>query len=91
MREYGIISNRIFDVLAAGGFVISDEISEIAEVFAGSVIVYRGVKDLKEKVQYYMENKEERERLAKKGQEIVLAGHTFAFRVDKICELLGRI
>ncbi len=91
MREYGIISNRIFDVLAAGAFVISDEIPEVAEVFAGSVVSYRGVEDLKEKVQYYMENREERERLVKKGQEIVLSGHTFAYRVDRICEVLGRI
>ncbi len=71
MREYGIISNRIFDALAVGAFVISDDIPEITTLFEGNVVTYQTKEDLKEKIDYYLEHTEERDRMAKRGQEIV--------------------
>lgn len=88
MREYGIISNRIFDALAVGAFVISDYIPEIDTLFDGAVVTYQTKEDLKEKVDYYLEHDEEREKLAKRGQEIVLSQHTFKERVGAIIRVL---
>jgi len=84
MKQYGVISNRIFDALAVGAFVISDHIQEIEEVFEGSVITYQSKDDLKKKVDYYLKNDKERELLAKRGQEIVLNKHTFRKRIERI-------
>ena len=41
MREHGFISNRPYDVLAAGGRVISDDVPGIAEEFRGVVPTFR--------------------------------------------------
>lgn len=89
MREYGIISNRIFDALAVGAFVISDYIPEINTLFEGNVVTYQTKEDLKEKVDYYLKHTEEREQMAKRGQEIVLRSHTFRDRTGKILAILG--
>lgn len=86
MRGYGIISNRIFDALAVGAFVISDDIPEITTLFEGNVVTYQTKEDLKEKIDYYLEHTEERDQMAKRGQEIVLNSHTFK---DRIKEILG--
>ena len=88
MREYGIISNRIFDALAVGAFVISDSMDSIHEIFDGSVVTYTGSDDLHQKIEYYMSHDEEREKLAKQGQEIVLQQHTFTQRIEKICSVM---
>lgn len=88
MKEYGIISNRIFDALAVGSFIISDYMPEIDSTFGGAVVTYQTKEDLKEKIDYYLEHDEEREQLAKKGQEIVLASHTFSARCKQIVDVI---
>lgn len=90
MKEYGIISNRIFDALAVGAFVISDYLSEIEDVFDGAVVTYQTKEELKEKVDYYMEHNKAREELAAKGKELVLKEHTFAVRCKEIVKVLER-
>ena len=41
MASLGIISNRLYDVTAAGGVAISDDVEGIEEMFPGHVRVYR--------------------------------------------------
>ena len=89
MKETGIVSNRLFDALAAEAFIISDEMPEIAEIFEGTVVTYKDCKDLKEKVDYYMEHPKEAEKLAERGHQLVLEKHTFAKRMDKLVQDLS--
>lgn len=46
MQRNGFISNRIFDVVAAGGRVISDNVDGIEELFDGAVVTYRDPEEL---------------------------------------------
>ena len=41
MREHGFVSNRIYDALACGACVISDEVAGLDEMFGGAVATYR--------------------------------------------------
>lgn len=91
MRDNGIISNRIFDALAVGAFVISDEIPELDALFEGNVVTYHDREDLKEKIDYYMTHDEEREKKAKAGQQIVLKAHTFRDRVKDMVEVFDKL
>ncbi len=88
MREYGIISNRIFDALHAGAFIISDHLPEIDSVFDGSVITYTDREDLAKKIDYYMQHDKERDTLAKKGQQIVVQQHTFKQRMQVMSDCI---
>ncbi|SFC43073.1 Glycosyltransferase, GT2 family [Nocardioides terrae] len=47
MRRHGFISNRIFDALASGARVISDDVEGLADLFGGAVQVYRTPEDLR--------------------------------------------
>ncbi len=40
MRDQGFISNRLFDVVSAGGRVLSDDVSGIREIFGNAVVTY---------------------------------------------------
>lgn len=88
MREKGFISNRIFDGFASGAFIISDEIVGAKEIFGDSLITYQNRDDLNHLINYYLENDEEREKLAENGRNIVLNYHTFEKRAERILEII---
>lgn len=91
MRDYGIVSNRIFDALAANAFIVSDYLPEIEELFDGCVATYKNPAELNSVVDYYLNHENERREKADKGRQIVLAKHTFKDRmlvVDKVFQNL---
>lgn len=91
MKDLDFPSNRLFDALACGTFVISDDIPSAKTLFEDSIITYDGADDLDEKIKYYLNNPQEREELGQKGKEIVLKNHTFDNRVDEIISALKNI
>lgn len=46
MRREGFVSNRLFDVVAAGGRAISDDVEGIAELFGAAVRTYDQIPEL---------------------------------------------
>lgn len=88
MRLKDFPSNRLFDALACGTFVISDEIDSAKTIFEDNIITYTNSEDLEKKLDYYLSHNEERELIAKKGQDLVLKNHTFDIRVDEILKTL---
>lgn len=91
MRQEGIVSNRVYDALAAEAFVLSDYMPEIEEIFEGCVLTYKNEEEFQEKVDYYMKHPKERETLAKRGREIVLQKHTFKHRVQVMMEDMEKL
>lgn len=47
MAAHGFIANRVFDAVAAGARVVSDDVVGIEETFAGAVQVYRSIDELR--------------------------------------------
>lgn len=70
MRELGVISNRIFDVTACQGFIISDYMPEIEEIYGDSVPMYKNEREFKTLIDYYLGHPEERKEKAKKAHLI---------------------
>ena len=91
MRDHGFISNRIFDALAAGVCVLSDEVAGLEEVFGDLVPVYSDPGSLKALVDRYLLDDSERSEAARKGREIILSGHTFAHRAAEFTEAVTPI
>jgi O-antigen biosynthesis protein len=89
MRAEGFISNRIYDVLASGGFVISDHVEGIEEEFDDAVPTYDRPEELRDLVDRYLADPEERRRRAERGRRAVLERHTFEQRVSVILDVAG--
>ncbi len=81
---------RIFDIMGAGGFVISNYQSELADhfVIGEDVVVYEDLDDLAHKAAYYLAHDKEREAIARNGYEKIRASHTFEARIEKMFEQL---
>lgn len=73
MNREGFLNPRLFDVLASGGFCISDKNSGIDEIFGDAIPQYESPQHLRELIDYYISHPDERLKLMEKGREIALS------------------
>ena len=80
---------RILDIMACGGFVLTNAQPELAEYFdiGNEIVVYEDMKDLVMKVRYYLEHDEERLRIARNGYKKVCEEFTFDNRIKTMLEI----
>jgi spore maturation protein CgeB len=83
MRREGFLNPRILDALASGGFVISDRVKGIGELFGRSVPVYDTPEELRNMIDRFMRDDAGREHLAAEGRRIALR-YTYSACVRKI-------
>lgn len=91
MRYFGFVSNRIYDVTAAGGFVFTDYLPEIEAAYGDSIAMYRDFDEFKEKLSYYLEHPEIRVAMAKRAQEITLQNFTNEIIAEKFSDIFKNI
>jgi len=66
-------NQRMFEVMGAGGFLITREAPNFQEDFPENIfIAYKDEGDLIQNLNYYLKNKEEREKITKNAQRFVL-------------------
>lgn len=86
MRDLGIISNRVYDALACGAFVVSDRVPGIDEEFDGAVATFTTADELDELIRRSLADPAGRGEAAARGRAAVLERHTFSQRVERILE-----
>jgi spore maturation protein CgeB len=81
----------VWDVLAAGGFLLTNYQTEIPDYFeiAGDLDVYENLDDLKEKIKFYLRHEDIRRQIAENGREKVRKYHTYYDRIGTILEILN--
>ena len=78
---------RVLDVLACGGFVLSNYQEELAEYFRPEeLVMYEDAEDMFYKAKYYLEHEKERQRIAHAGAERVRRDFTFRERLSRMFE-----
>ncbi len=91
MKQFGFISNRIFDATACGSLIISDYMPEIEQIYGDSVPMYHNDEELYELVQYYLTHEDERLEKAKRAQEITLKHFTAEKAAAQFLEIMAQI
>ena len=89
--RWGEITRRIFEGMACGKMVLCDRLEKskkLDELFIDGedIVYYDDIFDCVEKMNYYRENEEERERIANNGFKKVLENHTQKQRVDFVIQ-----
>lgn len=84
------VNLRLFEALAAGCFLLTDDCEEIAELFEVGVEieVFKNATELREKVAYYLAHPAEREAIAKRGHAKFLKSYTWQARVLDLSDRL---
>ena len=83
MRYYGFISNRIYDVTASGGFILTDYMPEIEAIYGNSVAMYKNFEEFKFKLSYYLTHPKERQMMSQKARQITLQNFTHEIAAKK--------
>lgn len=81
---------RVFDILGAKGFCITNYQPELAEIFeiGKDLVVYDSIPDLLDKVSYYLEHEKEREEIAYNGYRKVCDTCDYELRISQMMNLV---
>ena len=94
LYQKNTINMRVFDVLAAGGFVLTEDTDAIQNIFVANehVAIYnvskKSQKTPSEQISWWLEHPKERKRIAEFGQQEVLKKHLISHRVDTMLQYI---
>jgi len=84
-------SNRAFNAMGSGAFFLNHEVDKLDLIWKNGyhcVTYNHTFDDLKEKIDYYLEHKNEREQIAKTGKQNVLQDHSLEQRIHEYWNLM---
>ncbi len=84
------LNPRTFELAAAGVFQLVDKRSLLAEAFeeGAEMVTFSNVRDLREKIDYYLSHPDERIAIAQRAQARALREHTYGHRVQKMLSVI---
>ncbi len=90
--QVGGLNTRTFEVLAAGGFELVDNVAGLEENFEGGreIVSYTSPAHFRELADYYLAHPDEREAISKRGRARVLRDHTYEERLKTILRTMTR-
>jgi len=86
------VNQRVFDVPAAGGFMLTDFKEQLAEVLepGREVVCYHQPEEIPELIRFYLSHPEARRQIIDRGRARVLREHTYRHRVQEMLAVLRR-
>lgn len=87
------VNMRVFEAMACGALLVTDRIGNgLLDLFeeGRQIVTYQTEDELLDRVSYYLDHAEEREKIARAGQALVLANHTYRQRVECILNTISR-
>lgn len=84
MRREGFISNRLYDVVAAGGRAISDDVEGIEEIFGGAVRTFRDEPELVELTEAPLDDRFAGDAEVARVSARIRADHSFDARAEHL-------
>lgn len=82
---------RAFDIMGAGGFLLSNYQEELAEDFINEedMVIYESVEDAVAKIEFYLSHEELRSKIAANGRRKTLEEHSLQECFEKILNVAG--
>jgi spore maturation protein CgeB len=78
------VNVRCFEAAGAGAFQVVDWRQGLNQLFeqGKELVTFRGISDLREKIDYWLPREQERKEIAAAGQRRACRDHTYALRLD---------
>ncbi|MBF0571574.1 MAG: glycosyltransferase [Candidatus Omnitrophica bacterium] len=83
------ISPKIFEAMACGCFVLTDQQKDVDKLFKNKqhLVAFDNEDDLRENIKYYLTHDEERKRIAFNGYQEVILHHRYQDRIKQILSM----
>lgn len=95
-RQWGMWNNRVFEALAAGALLISDEAAGLVDEFGDAVVTTRGGEESAVQIERFLRDPRGRRRRGDIGRGLVTQGYTYHHAAARLrdhylslCELRG--
>ncbi len=83
------VNPRLFEIAATKSFQLVDFRAPIPELYdEGEIEIFKSIDELKEKIEYYLNNREERLKIAEKSYLRTITEHTYWHRLKEIFTIL---
>jgi spore maturation protein CgeB len=88
--EYLGINARTYEIAGCGGFQLVNNRAGLQELFlpGEEIVVYETVKELKEKIELFLNDPQERNRIAENGYKRAHKDHTYEIRLNLMLETI---
>ena len=82
---------RVLDVMAAGGFLLTNAQPELEFFFkeGESIATFHGLEEMEDKIEYYLSHEQERRRIIENAYKIVESQFDYKVRLPQIFEMAG--
>lgn len=92
-QSIGAVNPRTFETFGSGSMLLTDRRLQGIPDFKENrdYVVYEGLRDLIDKVRFYLENEDTLQQIAASGHSIAEEGHTFAHRAATILSRLSSL
>lgn len=83
-------SPRVYETLSCKCFLIADNQRDAASLFDDGthLVIFKDIRELREKIKHYLEHPEEREKLVEAGYREVTEKHTYYHRIKKMLHIV---
>ncbi len=84
------VNPRTFEIAACEGFQLVDYRLELPELFSigKEIVCFESIGDLRDKINYYLNNPDERQEIALRGRERVEKEHTYELRMEEMLNFI---
>lgn len=90
MKTNGFVNNRVYDVFACGGFVLSDYVKGMEKIFGNKSFCYHSYRDFEKKIKFYLSHPLARKRISLLQSKNIHSHHLVLHRVKTILKLIGK-
>jgi len=92
MQMKAAVNQRVFDVPAAGGFLLTDFKEQLAEVLepGKESVCYHHPEEIPDLVRFYLRHSEARRQIVERGRARILQEHTYRHRLQEMLVVLRR-
>lgn len=81
-------SSRVYITLGSGGFLLHPYCRGLEQEYGDSLVFYKNTEDMHEKIEFYLKNEREREKIRIKGFLKTVNEFTYTKRVEELCKTL---
>lgn len=85
-------SPRVFETLGCGSFQLVDGKKDVLTLFKSGehLVCFKKIGEAGKLVEYYLHHPRQRNEIAQKGREEVLAKHTYVHRIEELLKAIGK-
>ena len=83
-------SPRVYEALACRSFLLVDDQKDVKSLFQDRkhLVIFKETEDLRQKITYYLNQSDERKKIASQGYEEIVHKHTYLHRIQEMFSVI---